>query len=414
MKTQSIRRVLLLTLFWVGLNAGAGAAPNGLVVLLTDYGADSIYVGILKGSIYTKWPGVKVDTLTNSVPSFDIEAGGALLAEACREFPEGTTFCCVVDPGVGTDRKCVAVETRAGQFFVAPDNGLLTAVVERDGIRQMREASNRRYWRKGVVSSTFHGRDIFGPVSASVAKGAVLRTLGAPVKKLVRIDIPMAGIREGAAVGRVRRIDPYGNVITDLTADMLEALGIGLGDRVTVTLGDHEVVLPLAKTYASVPKGEPLLLVQSNGMVECAINQGSMARASGAAFHTPVTLRKLPGPLAALRVSGDNLVDFSVVVFPGGRGAVDRGDIHREFKLSESRVKALTRLLPDLAGISGTRTDGDGKKAPGPAIELTFGRKVFGFGSPEAVPRALRPMETALRKVYEEQMRAQIRPRIAP
>jgi len=414
---MKIGRVLLMGLVLLG-TWSACAEPNGLVVLLTDYGADSIYVGILKGAIYTKWPGAKVDTLTNSVPSFDIEAGGALLAEACGEFPEGTTFCCVVDPGVGTERKCIAVETKAGQYFVAPDNGLLTAVVERDGIRQMREASNRRYWREGVVSSTFHGRDIFGPVSASVAKGAVLRTLGSPVKEIVKIAIPVPGVKDGMATGRVRRVDPYGNLVTDLTGEMLAELGIELGDAVTVRLGDHTLKTTFEQTYASVAVGLSLLLIQSNGAVECAINQGSMAEKSGATFHTPVRVwkghKEATKLIAGLVVKDGKDVVFSVVVYPDGTGSVSGGAIQRSFKLDPARFAALKTLCESTRERYVIRSDAVAPKADDTKILISYGSSFIPFADPDAVLEEFRPVEAELRALYEEQMRAQVRPRGAP
>ncbi len=278
-----------LTLAWCHV-----VDAEGMVVLLTDYGADSIYVGVLKGAIYAKCPEARVDSLTHSVPPFDIAAGACLLAEACREFPANTIFCCVVDPGVGTTRKAIVLETERGQRFVAPDNGLLTMVAERDGVRQIREASNRDFWRAGVQSSTFHGRDLFGPVAGALACGAPLDEVGPPLTEVVRLELPSARVEGGAARGQVIRVDIYGNIISNIRMDNLEALGVKRGDRLEVEIGAARFDAPLVNTYADVAEGEKLALVQSLGLVEFAVNLGNLAEALGEGLHAPVAVRKMP------------------------------------------------------------------------------------------------------------------------
>lgn len=288
MRTQVLSALFLV----LSLPVVAGAAPNGMVVLLTDYGADSIYVGALKGAIYSKFKDAKVDTMTNSVPPFDVATGAYLLLETCDEFPVGTVFCCVVDPGVGTERKCVVLETKDGRYFVAPDNGLLWLVAERYGVAQLRESTNRALWRSGRVSHTFHGRDIFGPVSGALAGGTPLAEVGPELDKLIEIDFGTAVVKEGVVSGRVVRSDPYGNLITNIVADDLAGLDLRLGDSMAVTLGKTSYTAPLVRTYGDVPRGERLILIQSAGQVECAINLGSLAESSGEGLHALVTLRK--------------------------------------------------------------------------------------------------------------------------
>jgi len=276
------------------LAAGGGAQPNGMVILLTDYGADSIYIGVLKGAIYTKFPEAKVDSITNSIPAFDIVAGAYILAEACREFPAGTTFCCIVDPGVGTSRKCIVLETKTGQRFVAPDNGLLSLVAKRDGVIRLREASNRALWRAGIKSSTFHGRDIFGPVAAALARGVPIEEVGPELPEMVQLTISGSRIENGVAYGSVVRVDSYGNLITSITAGDLDALGAKPGDPMKITVGETAFTAPYVSAYADVAEGEKLLLIQSMGLVECAVNKGNLADSLGAVLHADVTIRKNP------------------------------------------------------------------------------------------------------------------------
>lgn len=278
----------------MGACLSAAGAPNGMVMLLTDYGADSIYVGVLKGAVYTKFPEAKVDSISHSIPPFDIVAGAYMLLESSKEFPKGTVFCCIVDPGVGTPRKGVVLETAAGQYFVGPDNGLLSLVAARDGVKQLHETANKELWRNGVTSSTFHGRDIFGPIAAAVAGGTPLEKIGPELKELVKLDIVPSRVENGVAHGTVIRADTYGNLVTNITSSDLETLGIKRGDKLLISVGEKNFTAPFVSTYGDVPKGEKLVCLQSSGMMECAINLGSMAEALGAGLHAPVTVQRQP------------------------------------------------------------------------------------------------------------------------
>jgi S-adenosyl-L-methionine hydrolase (adenosine-forming) len=285
------RVIVFVMAILVGCMA-AGAEARGPVILLTDYGADSIYVGMIKGAIYSKLGEAKVDTLTNSVPAFDIVTGAYMLAEGCGAFPKGTTFCCVVDPGVGTERRCIALETKRGQFFVAPDNGLLAVVAEKFGVAALRECTNDAYFYSNGSSTTFHGRDIFGPVSASLARGVDIATVGPKLERMVTLDVAPAKVEKVEAMGVVIRRDHYGNMVTNLTAAHLKQAGIERGDRLVVTVGKATYVAPFVTTYGSVAEGERLVLLQSSGFVECAMNMGSLAEAIGEDVRAKVSIKK--------------------------------------------------------------------------------------------------------------------------
>lgn len=288
------------TLRWTGLlctlllaaSALAGAAPNGLVILLTDYGADSIYVGTLKGAIYMKFPQARIDAITNAVPPFDVATGAYMLVEACREFPEGTTFCCVVDPGVGTERKCVVLATESGHVFVGPDNGLLSLVARKYGTVEVRECTNQALWREGRISHTFHGRDIFGPVAAALAGGTPLKDAGPTIKGLKELDSPEAQVEAGLIRGAVTYVDGYGNMITNITYEDLTGAGFKKHDVVEVVIGKTKFDAPLEETYSDVPKGARLGLVQSLGYLEFAVNMGSLGAEIKEEAHAPVEVRK--------------------------------------------------------------------------------------------------------------------------
>jgi hypothetical protein len=275
--------------------SGAEAERNGLIVTLTDYGTDSIYVGILKGAIYSRFPGARVDSITNAVPPYDVVGGAFLLAEAAGAYPKGTVFVCVVDPGVGTSRKAIAIATIAGHYFVGPDNGLMAPAVEQEGVREVRECTNRKLWRAESTSTVFHGRDIFGPVAASLASGLAFGEVGVVLDTWVKLDVPRARIENETIHGVVVRSDPYGNLVTNIRGQMLEQVGAERGDLLRITIGDSSFAAPWLETYANAPEGEKLVVVQSAGFVECAINKGDLASAIGVGSRAEVTVRKADG-----------------------------------------------------------------------------------------------------------------------
>ena len=267
---------------------------NGMVILVTDYGADSVYVGAIKGAIYSTFPNAKVDAITNSVPEFDVLAGAFCLAEACPTYPPGTTFCCVVDPGVGTERRVVVLRTKSGHLFVAPDNGLLTLVADKLGVAALFEGNNRALWRATIPSNTFHGRDIFGPLAANLASGVPIEKVGEPLASMVRLDIPVSAVDNGKTTGVVIRVDSYGNMITNIPQENVAALGVNEGDKLQVTLGKAEFVVPFVATYGSVEKGTRLALIQSAGYLEFAVNLGNLANEIGEGLHAAVVVQKAP------------------------------------------------------------------------------------------------------------------------
>jgi S-adenosylmethionine hydrolase len=266
--------------------------PNGLVILATDYGTDSIYVGLLKGAVYARAPKVRIDDLTNGIPNFDILAGAYIIAEGCVTYPEGTVFCCVVDPGVGTARRPIALTTKNGWYFVAPDNGLLTLVAERYGVAEVRECTNKTLWRVSDTSTTFHGRDIFGPVAGALAAGTPFEQVGDKRDDIERIDLPVSRVENGLASGQIIRADTYGNLVTNVRREDFEKLGIKKGEGVDITVGEARYSAPYVGTYGDVPPGDRLVVIQSAGFVELAANMNSLADILGEGLHAPVTLRK--------------------------------------------------------------------------------------------------------------------------
>lgn len=283
---------LAMAMFLMAGSAMAAQGPNGLIVLLTDYGSDSVYVGALKGAIYSKYPEARIDSITHAIPPFDITTGAFMLMETCKEFPAGTTFCAIVDPGVGTARKGAVLRTQSGHYFIGPDNGLLWLVAQRMGIAELYECSNRALWREGQLSHTFHGRDIFGPVSAAVAKGTPLSEVGGKLDKLTALPLSASTSEPGKVTGESIWNDPYGNIITNISFEDLDKAGFQENEVVTVTLDQSTFDAPLKKTYSDVPEGERLGVIQSLGFLEFAINMGSLADQLKAGAHAKITVVK--------------------------------------------------------------------------------------------------------------------------
>lgn len=256
-----------------------GGAP--IVTLLTDFGDEDGFVGAMRGVILSRAPGVRLVDLAHHVARGDVAKGGRVLARSAPFFPAGTVHCAVVDPGVGSARRAVAVAA-GGMVFVAPDNGLLTEVLAGIGGAEARLVEDPRAMR-GEVSRTFHGRDVFAPAAAALAAGLPFADIGRRVADLVRLD-RQAPRREGAVWrGRVVEVDRFGNLITDVPAD-------GLPARVEIDLDGLRLSGPSA-SYAAVEPGAPVLVVGSLGTLEVAVRDGSAAERFGLAAGAACTVR---------------------------------------------------------------------------------------------------------------------------
>ncbi len=274
---------LVLLLLAAGLpvftHAGDVKAPP-TVVFMTDFGVLDDSVATCKGVMYRIAPNLRIVDLTHQVNAFSIRDGARFLFGATPYFPAGTVFVAVVDPGVGSSRKAVVAKSKRGQFFVLPDNGLMTMVEGRDGIEAAREITNPDWMLGAKISSTFHGRDIFSPVGARLARGDDWTQVGPVAKELVRLDLKPAALGERGLTGEVIAIDgPFGNLITNIDGDDFLKLGYRRGDRLKISIAGHEVELPFVKTFSDVPLKQPLLFIDSRGRASFALNQASFAAA---------------------------------------------------------------------------------------------------------------------------------------
>ncbi len=247
--------------------------PSGIVTLLTDFGLSDPYVGVMKGALLTRFPAVRLVDLTHQLEAHDVLGASFWLERVYRWFPPGTVHLVVVDPGVGSERRAVALACD-GHAFVGPDNGVFEPLVTRGLSSEPHELDPMALGASGL-SQTFHGRDLFAPAAALVASGTrTLDSLGPPCS-LQRVAIASGGLRSaGRWEARVVVIDRFGNVITDLE-------GTELPERERVHALVRGKRLPLVRTYADVASGECMALVGSFGTLEVAAREANAARLLG-------------------------------------------------------------------------------------------------------------------------------------
>jgi S-adenosylmethionine hydrolase len=253
--------------------------PHPTIVFMSDFGVANDAVAICKGVIVSIAPDARIVDITHQVTPYSIEEGARFLQGVTPYYPAGTVFLVVVDPGVGTSRKAIAVKSKKGQYFVLPDNGLITPVIDRDGLESARVITNTDWMIQSPISSTFHGRDIFSPVAAHLAASGDFALVGPEISQLVRLSPKTAIVTDQGIAGDVIALDdPYGSLITDIPGDEFKKLAYRFGDKVPLLLNKKPVTLPYAKTFMDVPVGESLLYVDSRGRVGIAVNQGNYSK----------------------------------------------------------------------------------------------------------------------------------------
>ena len=256
---------------------------------MTDFGVIDDSVALCKGVMYGITPNLRIVDLTHQVNAFSIRDGARYLFGASPYFPSGTVFVAVVDPGVGSSRKAVVVKTKRGQFFVLPDNGLMTLVQDRDGVDSIRQITNLDWMVGAKISSTFHGRDIFSPVGAHLARGDDWTQVGPIIKELVHLHLKTAIANDKGITGEVIALDgPFGNLVTNISDEDFLKLGYQHGDKLRVTIAGREIEMPFVNTFSDVPLKHPLLFIDSRGRASFAVNQASFAAVYGVEPPQPV------------------------------------------------------------------------------------------------------------------------------
>ena len=259
-----------------------------VIALLTDFGSADHYAGTMKGVILQICPDVTLVDITHDIPAHDVMAGALELAATFKYFPSGTIFVAVVDPGVGSARRGVAVDT--GDYrFVAPDNGVLTQVLRETPAKKIVELTERRYARP-TVSRTFEGRDRFAPAAAWLAKGTQLPALGRPVAEIQKLDIPLPDAEGDTIRGVILRVDRFGNLVTNIDRKTVEKFGQGGG--IAIDAGGRRIER-LVATYAELPADGVGALFGSTDHLELAAPSASAADRLGLARGAGVTVTRL-------------------------------------------------------------------------------------------------------------------------
>lgn len=275
-----------------------------MITLLTDFGYQDVYVAAMKGVITSISSSVSLCDLTHSVPPQDILTARFNLMQAYPYFPVDTVHLAVIDPGVGSTRRAVAIQFSGG-FLVGPDNGLFSGVLSQEAVVAAVSLTNTRYWRARSISATFHGRDIFAPVAAHLSNGVTIDDLGDRIdpSTLVQPNLPpMIQLRADpvAYAGSLQYIDGFGNLISNIPGDRIPSdrwqvviEGVGAGTISSQTAGQDALHIRGQKTYSDVPVGELVGLVGSHGWIEIACNGGSAAKSLQATVGLAIVLEAL-------------------------------------------------------------------------------------------------------------------------
>lgn len=262
-----------------------------IVALLTDFGSRDHYVGAVKGTILSACPEATLVDIAHDLAPHDVAEGAFSLASSFRAFPAGTVFLAVVDPGVGSERRALAIEAGAYRF-VGPDNGIFTYVLAEHPEARVHSIANEGLFRH-EVAPTFHARDIFGPVAGHLAHGLPLEHVGPSVSDPVVFPLePVRQRAEGEWEAAVVHVDRFGNLTTNCSRREMEAILAAVnGDPTEVVVVVEGFVLPLVRTYADVCEGEACALMGSSGYLEVAVHRGSASRLLGAGKGAPVRIR---------------------------------------------------------------------------------------------------------------------------
>ena len=255
------------------------------ITLITDFGLQDGHVGAMKGVMHSIVPHAKLIDISHHIPPQDLRHGGFVLMTAYPFWPPSTIHVVVVDPGVGTERRAIAVQTGSGTF-VAPDNGILSYVLARERVTTAVSLTNSNYWHH-PVSSVFHGRDIFGPAAAHLAAGVPMSALGREISadELVTFSAPVPQRHaDGHITAHVQHIDTFGNCTTDVPGDWVRAASAW-----RVEVKDH-VIDHIHQTFGDVPVGSLLAVVDSTNFVALAVRNGNAAQTLGLTIGTPVEL----------------------------------------------------------------------------------------------------------------------------
>jgi S-adenosyl-L-methionine hydrolase (adenosine-forming) len=257
-----------------------------IITLTSDFGMKDPYVAEMKATVLGIYPEATLIDISHEIQKFNIQMGAYILSAATAYFPKGTIHIAVVDPGVGTRRRSILIQTKQG-FLIGPDNGVLSLAAERDSIENIYEISNPCFMLP-FISNTFHGRDIFASVAAHLAKGVAIIEVGREIKEIVKPEFTKIVRKKDSLEGRVLHLDGFGNIITNITKAQIANLDAC--SQLDVKLSGRKVRLKICKTYGEAKQMEPLALIGSHGYLEIAINQSSAAEKLKVKFGDKITV----------------------------------------------------------------------------------------------------------------------------
>ncbi len=259
-----------------------------IISLTTDFGLKDSYVAEMKAVILGIYPTANIVDVTHLVDKFNVRTGAFMLTTAAPYFPKGTIHVAVVDPGVGSKRRPIIVQTEHG-FFVGPDNGLLVLAAQTEGVISVHKIESRRFMLPHV-SGTFHGRDIFAPVAAHLANDVTLEEFGPKITDITIPEFAKTDRKPNSILGEVLHIDDFGNIITNIPTRELAAY---TNSTMHVDLSSQTLEVKLSKTYSDVKPHETLALVGSHNYLELALNQGNAAEIFSVKVGDKVTISKI-------------------------------------------------------------------------------------------------------------------------
>jgi len=259
-----------------------------IITLLSDFGLKDPYVAEMKAVILTINPEARIVDISHSIEKFDIRMGAFVLASAARYFPKGTVHVAVVDPGVGTKRRALLVETEDA-FYIGPDNGLLMLAVKREGIRRAYMITNTKLMLP-QVSSTFHGRDVFAPAAAHLAKGTPPAKFGQEIGDYLTPAFSKPALKNETWQGEIVQVDDFGNIITNITSRDLQKIGAKPGSLLSIRLRNKPWDIRFCRTYGDAVAKNSVALVGSHGFLEIAVNQGNASERFEAKAGDTVTV----------------------------------------------------------------------------------------------------------------------------
>ncbi len=288
------------------------SSPNQ-VLFLSDFGLFDDSVSQCKAVMQAVNPSVRITDITHNVPAYNIRMASFYLADSATLWPKGSVFVAVVDPGVGTARRPIAIRTKSGHYFVGPDNGIFTLPILKLGLDKAVHIENLIYLRKDITT-TFHGRDIYAPVAARLASDPkVFSRLGKEIKNPVTLSRSEAEANLLGIKGTILHVEaPYGNVWTDASGEALKSLQTGNSSPLSLSIGTVTIAAPVAATFGDVPQGEPLIYVNSRGLISFALNMASFAERYGVSESSSFEIRPSTADLVDMMKVRDSNMFFDI------------------------------------------------------------------------------------------------------